>query len=114
MSFSNPLIPTVDPPDTSTVGINGFEKDKKFALCQNYPNPFSTSTSIKYSLKEPCQVYLSIYNLDGQEIKTLVNKYQAAGEHEINWQAKGLSGGFYFYRMQAGEFFETRKLILQK
>lgn len=101
-------------PVTSIAGANLIEKDNRYTLWQNYPNPFNTSTSIKYSLKKPGHVYLSIYNLDGQEIETIVNKYQAAGEYEIIWRAKGLSSGFYFYKLQAGEFLETKKLILQK
>ena len=83
------------------------------ALAQNYPNPFSGSTVIKYSLSKPGHVVLKIYDIRGQEIKTLINKYQAAGEHEIVWQPKGISGGLYFYRLHVNEFTQTRKLILQ-
>ena len=101
-------------PVTSTPEVNADEKDMGYTLWQNHPNPFNISTSIKYSLKKPGHVYLCIYNLNGQEIETIINQYQAAGEYEIIWQAKGLSGGVYFYRLIAGESFETKKLILQK
>jgi len=57
---------------------------------------------------------LKIYNLAGQEIITLIDEFQPAGEHEITWQPKGLSNGLYFYKMQSGTFSEIKKLILQK
>jgi hypothetical protein len=93
---------------------NSVQIPKDNALEQNYPNPFNPSTTIKYNLKKPGHVYLRIYNINGQEIETIVNKYQAAGEYEIIWEAKGLSGGVYLYKLEAGEVSETRKLILLK
>jgi hypothetical protein len=93
---------------------NSVEVPKDDALEQNYPNPFNQSTTIKYNLTKPGQVYLRIYNLNGQEIETIVNKYQAAGEHVIIWQAKGLPGGVYLYKLEDGEVSETRRLILLK
>jgi len=93
---------------------NSVEVQKYYALEQNYPNPFNLSTAIKYNLKKPDHVYLRIYNINGQEIETIVNKYQAAGEHVIMWQAKGLPSGVYIYRLEAGEVSETRRLILLK
>ncbi len=86
----------------------------KFKLKQNYPNPFNPSTTIKYYLSKPGNIILKIYNLTGQEIETLVNGFQSAGAHQITWQPKDLPSGVYFYRLQAGEFSETMKLILQK
>lgn len=85
-----------------------------FNLNQNYPNPFNPSTTIKYNLFKSVIVNLKIYNLAGQEIETLINKYQIAGKHELKWIADGLSSGIYFYRLHVGEFSETKKLILQK
>jgi hypothetical protein len=93
---------------------NSVEVPKDYSLEQNYPNPFNPSTTIKYNLKKPGHVYLRIYNIKGQEIETIVNKYQAAGEHVIMWQAKGLSSGVYLYKLESGEVSETRKLILLK
>ncbi|MCU0644255.1 MAG: T9SS type A sorting domain-containing protein [bacterium] len=87
---------------------------KSFSLSQNYPNPFNPSTRIKYQLATASHVVLTIYNLAGQEIATLVNKFQSTGEHEVTWQSKGLPSGLYFYKIQAGEYSETKKLILQK
>ena len=85
-----------------------------FRLNQNYPNPFNPSTQIAYYLPVSDHVSLKIYNLRGQEIETLVNAFQHAGQHEITWQPQGLSNGIFFYRLKAGGFTETRKLILQK
>ncbi len=93
---------------------NSLEVKKEYALEQNYPNPFNSLTTIKYNIEKPGHVYLRIYDLNGQEIETIVNKYQTAGEHVIMWQAKGLSGGVYIYRLETREISETRRLILLK
>ena len=86
---------------------------KKHQLYHNFPNPFNPSTTIKYTIQKSSHVILKIYNLSGQEIETVVNDYQTIGTHEIIWQPKGLPNGIYFYRLQAGEVSETKKLILQ-
>ena len=86
----------------------------EFSLSQNYPNPFNLSSTIKYNLTQSNQVTLKIYNLSGQELETLLNEFQVAGEKEVTWQPKGLPGGIYFYRLQSGVYSETKKLILQK
>jgi uncharacterized protein (DUF2141 family) len=83
-------------------------------LSQNYPNPFNPSTTIRYDIQKSSHVILKVYNLAGQELETLVNGFQATGEHEITWQPKGLSDGIYIYRLQAGKFTESKKLIFQK
>lgn len=80
----------------------------------NYPNPFNQLTTIKYHLTKSNKVTIKICNLTGQEIETLVNRYQTAGEYELKWIADGLPSGIYFYRLQSGEYSETKKLILQK
>ena len=85
-----------------------------FKLYQNYPNPFNPSTRIKYELTESSHIALKIYNLAGQEVETLVNEFQPAGEYEITWQPKGLPSGLYFYKIRTNQLSETRKLILQK
>ncbi|MBN2000983.1 T9SS type A sorting domain-containing protein [candidate division KSB1 bacterium] len=87
---------------------------KNFKLHQNYPNPFNSSTRIKYKLAKFSHIMLKIYNLAGQEIDTLVNEFQPAGEYEISWQAIGLPSGLYFYKIRTNQLSETRKLILQK
>jgi len=87
---------------------------KVFSLSQNYPNPFNPVTTIKYGLPQGAYVSLTIYNIAGQRVTTLVNEEQQAGYHEVNWDGKGMASGIYFYRIQAGQFTQTRKMILLK
>ncbi|RKY92344.1 MAG: hypothetical protein DRQ01_06440 [Ignavibacteriae bacterium] len=86
----------------------------EFELSQNYPNPFNPSTTIKFSIPEGSQVSLKIYNSLGQEIKILVNQFMEAGVHNVNFNAVGLNSGMYFYRLNAGEFTQVRKMTLIK
>ena len=94
------------------------EKFKKIPgdtrLYQNYPNPFNPATTFKYYLHESNETNLKIYNLAGQEIETLVNESQKAGEYTINWNADALPSGIYFYKLHTGKFSKTKKLILLK
>ncbi len=83
-------------------------------LLQNYPNPFNPVTTIKYNLSKSSDIILKIYNISGQEIEILINGFQTAGEHEKIWQPKGLPSGIYFYKLQADEFSDSKKLILQR
>ncbi len=85
-----------------------------FTLNQNYPNPFNNSTVIKYRINNPQQVKLTLYNIAGQEVKTLINKYQLSGVYRINFNASQLRSGVYFYRIQAGKFSATKKMVLLK
>ena len=89
-----------------------------FALEQNYPNPFNPSTQIKYSLEKAVRVSLKIYNVLGNEVATLVDGPQEAGSHSItfstNTGASNIATGVYFYRLQAGSFVSTKKLVLIK
>jgi hypothetical protein len=92
---------------------------ESFALHQNYPNPFNPVTYIGYDLKEDAKVNLTIYDLTGREVKTLVNHYQTAGRKGILWDGKDnrqrpVSAGVYLYRLQAGDFTATRKMVLMK
>lgn len=92
----------------------GGEVPAKFILEQNYPNPFNPSTTIKYSISNPQLVTLKIYNILGQEITTLVNREQPAGNYEYNFSADNLSSGIYFYTLRAGNFVSTKKMVLLK
>ncbi|MBN1997898.1 T9SS type A sorting domain-containing protein [candidate division KSB1 bacterium] len=85
-----------------------------FKLFPNYPNPFNPKTTIKYSLPEPGFVTIKIYNLAGQEMDILVNKYQKEGVFQINWFTKNIPSGIYFCKLQAGHFSDIKKLILQR
>jgi hypothetical protein len=88
-----------------------------FELHQNYPNPFNPVTSIKYKVSQTAigekgSVKLIVFDMLGRKVATLVNEMKIPGEYEVSFDASGLSSGIYFYRLQAGSFFETRKMIL--
>jgi parallel beta-helix repeat protein len=85
-----------------------------FELSQNYPNPFNPSTTIRYALPSSSQVKLVIYDLLGREITTLVDEEQSAGWKEVQWNGSAFSSGIYFYKLQAGDFVEVKKLMLLK
>jgi len=86
----------------------------KFALEQNYPNPFNPSTKIKYSVPQLSNVVIKVYDILGNEITTLVNEESPAGEFEVEFGASTLPSGIYFYRLLAGDFVETKKMVLMK
>jgi|GEM_PF-2075288 len=88
------------------------EKPLAFELDQNYPNPFNPSTTIRYGLPQRSQVALTVYNTLGQQVAQLVNADMEAGYHEVKFDGSGLSSGIFFYRVQAGSFTETKKLLL--
>lgn len=88
---------------------------KSFTLHQNYPNPFNPATVIRYFLPDEAArhvVSLRVYNMLGQEVTTLVDAQQEAGEYRVQWNADGLPSGVYYYRLQAGSYSETRKMLL--
>ena len=87
---------------------------EKYSLSQNYPNPFNPVTTIKYSLPQSGEVTLLIYNLIGEEVARLVNRHQSTGEYSTEWNASKVSSGIYFYRLQAADFVQTRKMVLLK
>jgi photosystem II stability/assembly factor-like uncharacterized protein len=83
-----------------------------FALSQNYPNPFNPTTTIEFSLSQPDFVLLKVFDLLGKEIAVLVSQALPAGKYGTQWNANNVASGIYFYRLQAGLFVETKKLIL--
>ncbi len=85
-----------------------------FGLEQNYPNPFNPATTIKYSIPEMSKVSLTLFNLLGEEVTTLVNEEKSAGNYTVEFNAANLPSGVYFYRIQAGNFVETKKMVLMK
>jgi hypothetical protein len=91
---------------------NSFGLPTNFLLFQNYPNPFNPSTTIKYELPKSSEVRLSIFDLLGREVSVLVNERRDAGVYDVKFDGSGLSSGVYFYRLQAGDFVQTRKLCL--
>ena len=82
-----------------------------FKLEQNYPNPFNPSTRIKFAVPERSNVLIKIYDILGSEVATLLNEEMDAGWYENNFNAAGLSSGVYLFRMEAGKFINTKKMI---
>ena len=87
---------------------------QSFALYQNYPNPFNPTTTIRYTLPTPQLVTLRVYDVLGREVATLINERQKAGHYSLSLDASRLSNGIYFYRLKAGKFFATKKLMVVK
>jgi len=85
-----------------------------FILNQNYPNPFNPETEIMFSLPEDSKVILTVYNILGQVMATLVNDQMEAGNHSIRWNGSHLASGVYFYQIQAGTFTATKRMVLMK
>ena len=97
--------------DLTSTGNSGKVLDR-FNLGQNYPNPFNPSTTISFGLPHKSDVQLTVYNTLGQQVATLVKDEKEAGYHEVNFDGGGLSSGVYFYRLTAGSFAGTKKLVL--
>lgn len=90
-----------------------------FGLRENYPNPFNPTTLISYDLPEASQVSMTVYDMMGRQVKSLVQEFQPAGNHSVIWNATNdngtrMSGGIYFYQIKAGSFLQTHKMILLK
>ena len=90
-----------------------------YALKDNYPNPFNPVTTLRYDLPENGLVNITIYDMLGREVKTLINQAQDAGYRSLIWDAtndygKPVSAGIYLYQIQAGEYMQTKKMVLLK
>jgi hypothetical protein len=85
-----------------------------FQLNQNYPNPFNPTTNITFSIPQKAKVKLEVYNVIGNKVATLTNKFYTTGSHNISWDASNMSSGIYFYKMTANNKVATRKMLLQK
>ena len=83
-----------------------------YKLYQNYPNPFNPSTKISYKINQEGFVKLSVFNLVGQEIESLVNEYQAAGKYDIEFNAKDLPSGIYLYKLQVNGYTSVKRMTL--
>lgn len=126
-----------DPSDRNNIGINGYTQlevylnsltgeivthiadvtaslPETFILSQNYPNPFNPSTTITYHIGIRNQVILRVFDIVGREVAVLVNEIKESGTHSVRWDASHVSSGVYLYRLQAGDFTETKKMILMQ
>jgi hypothetical protein len=112
------LVDADTPTDVNDITNNGI-LPSQFGLSQNYPNPFNPATTIKFNLSRESDVRLEIFNIMGQRVITLINGRMSAAKHSIQWNGKDASGyeaatGIYFYRINSGDFVETRKMLLMK
>jgi photosystem II stability/assembly factor-like uncharacterized protein len=104
---------------TTNGGVSAAASDRSkkvmsFQLGQNYPNPYNPSTAIEYDIGEVSEVRLSVYDILGRKVSELVNSRQAAGRYRLNFNGSQLSSGVYFYRIEAGSYRETKKMVLIK
>ena len=105
---------------TDVEDVNSKINPSKFTLEQNYPNPFNPTTKIKYSTPSSVEshldayVQLKVFDILGREITTLVNEKKQPGEYEVEFNASNLPSGVYFYQLQAGDFVQTKKMLLLK
>ncbi len=101
----------------TSIEADGIGVAKNYILEQNYPNPFNPETTIRYQIPERAEVQVTVYNVQGQKVATLVNGVQDQGEYQISWRGEAANGskvasGVYFYRLSAGSFVQTRKMLL--
>jgi hypothetical protein len=97
---------------TSVHGVAGGGLPNSFELKQNYPNPFNPSTRISFGLQVSGFTSLKVYDLMGREVRTLVNESLQPGSYEKTFDVNGLASGVYYYRLQAGSYIATKKLLL--
>ncbi len=114
---SNLFAGTINGGVWSTDLLVGIDDEKvsiptEYNLLQNYPNPFNPTTAIRYSIPEHSNVTIKVFDVLGRKVSTIVNKSLLQGNYEVEWDASELTSGIYFYRMQAGEFVESKKMIL--
>lgn len=96
------------------VSSDDTEKIMRYALYANYPNPFNPSTKIRYSLASQSKINITIYNCNGEVVSNLVDSQKPAGNYEVEWNASNLASGIYYYKLTAGDFTDTKKMLLVK
>jgi hypothetical protein len=105
---------------SAVINVTGIDEElvglrpETFALYSNYPNPFNPSTKIRYAIANTAFTTLKIYSLLGEEVESLINEEKSPGVYEVNFDATSLTSGTYLYKLQAGNFTETKKMILLK
>jgi hypothetical protein len=102
--------------DSTIIGINEIapRTPQEFYLSPNYPNPFNPTTTIQYDLPKSTDVRIEIYDILGRKVETLIHSRQKAGRHSVAWNGMGKSSGIYFYRLRAGDYTQTKKMLLLK
>jgi beta-glucanase (GH16 family) len=110
--FDNVMLSYGEP--VNQLSIRHSANAESFRLLSNFPNPVSEQASFQWILYEPSRVRLRIYNLSGQEVRTLIDEFQQAGEHHLSWSTEGIADGLYFCQFFAGGSCETRKLVLKR
>ena len=97
-----------------TVAVNGYNPGlpSTFSLSQNYPNPFNPASTVEFRIQSSEFVTLKVYDVLGREVSTQVNEVKEPGTYTVEFDAAGLAGGVYFYCLTAGDFVQTRKLLL--
>lgn len=100
--------------DATAIGNDDPVAPEKFSLSQNYPNPFNAQTTISFALSNESHVKIQVYNVLGQEISTLVDEDRPAGDNQVVWNANAVTSGVYFYRIQADNLTETKRMVLLK
>ena len=90
------------------------EAPAAFSVAQNSPNPFNPSTTISFTIAQAGNVNVTVYNVAGQKIDTILDGYMSAGSHSVVWDASSSSAGVYFYTVKSGEFSRTLKMTLLK
>ena len=109
---SGTIISTRD--NTSSVSSEQSFTPREYQLFQNYPNPFNPATKIRYEIVDRSYVTLKVYDVLGNDIAILVNEEKPAGTYEVEFDGTGLPSGIYIYRLQAGDFVDSKKMILLK
>jgi hypothetical protein len=100
--------------DNPTEVINKDNTPAAFSLSQNFPNPFNPTTLISYSLPKLSRVVLKVYDLLGREVSTLVSEEKSQGTYKVEFNGRQLSSGVYFYTLRAGDFVQTKKMLIMK
>ena len=113
-----PFSITIDGANALSAYLEGLLPDE-FALRQNYPNPFNPVTTLRYDLPEQTHVNITVYDMLGRKVRTILNQQQDPGYKSVIWNAtndygKPVSAGIYLYQIQAGEYMQTKKMVLLK
>ncbi len=106
------VVPMIGMTDSTSVSVEYSKNEINYSLAQNYPNPFNPSTNISFTMPERGKVLLKIYDMLGRKVKTLINRVMSSGNHEINFNARNLPSGVYFYSLKVNDYTETKKMIL--